>query len=169
VVEGDKAQPAMNDGTRQVLEAIRRDHPDWQPEVTRWGEVQLRVGREDLQAVARALRDDHGFNYCPSETVVDYVKEGRFELDVRLFNLDTGAKLVLKSDLPRDDATCPTLAGVWATCKWHEREIWDMFGVRFEGHPDLRRVFLSESFQGYPLRKDFVDARKPRPRLVRQR
>lgn len=154
--------------TKALADAVKERFADAAVEITPWGEAQVRVPREKLLEVCRFLKEQ-GLDYLSSETVIDYVKEGRFEFDLRLFGLASRAKAVVKADLDREGAVVPTLTGLWPTANWHEREVWDMFGVKFEGHPDLRRILLSESFQGFPLRKDFVDARKPRPRLVRNR
>jgi NADH-quinone oxidoreductase subunit C len=99
-------------------------------------------------------------------TAVDYPKkEDRFELVLHLYSLHKGHRVRLKTRLfdetdaagdPAKPSRVPTLVKLWAAANWFEREVWDMFGIRFEGHPDLRRILMYEEFQGHPLRKDYA-------------
>jgi NADH-quinone oxidoreductase subunit C len=90
---------------------------------------------------------------------VDYPKEtpARMEVVYHLFSYTHRHVFVLKVHLPREDARVPTVEGVWGVANWHEREAYDMFGIVFEGHSDLRRILLPDDWQGHPLRKDWVD------------
>jgi NADH-quinone oxidoreductase subunit C len=115
----------------------------------------VRVAREDLVEVARFLRDDPRtrFEQCHDLTAVDWVDH--FEVVVHAYSLSKRHSVCVKARTPsRDDNECPSLTSVWPTCDWHERETWDLMGVRFTGHPDLRRIMLPEDWQGHPLRKD---------------
>ncbi|HJQ97107.1 MAG TPA: NADH-quinone oxidoreductase subunit C [Candidatus Polarisedimenticolaceae bacterium] len=111
------------------------------------------VPRESLVEAARALRDQHGYRYyllasaterADAIEVVHAVRQPR--------TLDT---IFLKVALPKDDLTIDSLVLVWSGAEWNEREVYDLFGVRFVGHPDLRRILLPDEYTGHPLRKDF--------------
>jgi NADH-quinone oxidoreductase subunit C len=108
------------------------------------------------------------FDMLTDLTAVDYLKfpgreDGpRFEVVYHLYSLRQNHRLRLKVRLEEDDAVVPTAVAVWPIANWLEREVWDMFGIRFDGHPDLRRLLLYEEFQGHPLRKDYpVNRRQP--------
>ncbi|MBN1587123.1 MAG: NADH-quinone oxidoreductase subunit C [Candidatus Omnitrophica bacterium] len=89
-------------------------------------------------------------------------KRWRFEVVYHLFSLPKKHRVRLKVPLPRRNPSVPTLAGVWLSANWYEREVWDMFGIHFEGHPDLKRLLMYEEFEGHPLRKDYpYDRRQP--------
>ena len=124
-------------------------------------------------AVADALalcRDDAllRFDLLVDVTAVDYLKfpgreDGpRFEVVYHLYSTEHNHRVRLKARVEEDDAWVPTATGLWPIANWLEREIWDMFGIRFDGHPDLRRLLLYEEFVGHPLRKDYpVNRRQP--------
>lgn len=109
---------------------------------------------------ARQARDRLGCRYFSFLTAVDW-KEVGFEVVCRVENLETGLGLTLKTRLGREEP-CPSLTGVYPGADWMERECYDLFGIRFEGHPDLRRLLLPPDWEGYPLRKDYaVDTPHP--------
>lgn len=90
--------------------------------------------------------------------------ETRFQMLLRLYSIDRQLGLTIKADLPDDDLSIDTLIGVFPGANWHEREAWEMFGVHFNGHPDLRHIYLPGEFEGNPLRKDFpLLARRVKP------
>ena len=103
----------------------------------------------------RAARDALDCRYFCHLTAVDWKAEG-FEVVCRLESLASGLGLTLKTRIPRDPATCPSLSGLYRGALWMERECYDLFGIRFEGHPDLRRLLLPDDWEGYPLRKDYA-------------
>jgi NADH-quinone oxidoreductase subunit C len=111
--------------------------------------------------IARFLRDDPraAMNYCVDLTAVDYPeREPRFEVVLHLCSLSRGHRLRLKARVGNADgegAEIETVSDLWGAANWAERECWDMFGVRFSGHPDLRRILMYPEFIGYPLRKDY--------------
>jgi NADH-quinone oxidoreductase subunit C len=108
-----------------------------------------------LVEAGRLLRDDPRtrMEQLHDLTAVDWVDH--FEVVLHLFSVSLKHGLCLKVRTPsRDDASCPSVVSVWPTADWHERETWDLMGVRFVGHPDLRRILLPEDWQGHPLRKD---------------
>jgi NADH-quinone oxidoreductase subunit C len=124
------------------------------------------VARERLADAARALRDA-GFSVMIDLVPVDlHPHDPRFEVSYLLLNPGgegaTAARLRLKVRVPANDVTLPTLSGVWAAANWGEREAFDLFGIQFDGHPDLRRILMPEDWEGYPLRKDYpVQIKEP--------
>jgi len=124
------------------------------------------VKPENLIEVATALRDDLGYDYLVSVTGTDYLPEGMMETVYHIYKTTGGPGLVFKAQFPRDQAVVPSLVPVFPGADLQERETWDLLGIRFEGHPDLRRILLWEGFEGHPLRKDwhepfFEDEVKP--------
>ncbi len=126
------------------------------------GETSFEIGREDLREVARFCRDDLSFDYLLDITSVDHFgEEPRFEVVYELYSMTLAVHLRLKLKVSEDDAVVPTVSDVWPTANWHEREIYDMMGLRFKGHPDLRRILMWEGYPFFPLRKEFPLAGKP--------
>ncbi len=132
--------------------------------VGRDGEA-LIVNREKLLELARYLRDHEGYDYLSSVTGVDNLthpkRQGveRFEVVYHLYSTKRGGgPLVLKARAPEDDPEIPSVVSIWPGADFQEREIWDLFGVRFPGHPNLRRILLWEGFNGHPMRKDWKEA-----------
>jgi NADH-quinone oxidoreductase subunit C len=128
------------------------------------------VTREALPGVLAWCRDEPslGFAMLTDLTAVDYLKypghaDGpRFEVVYHLYSLAHNHRLRLKVKVDEDDPVVPTAVDLWPIANWLEREVWDMFGVRFAGHPDLRRLLMYEEFVGHPLRKDYpIDRRQP--------
>lgn len=129
----------------------------------------LIVPREALVETCRALRDTPSLNYSflAEMTAVDWwPKEPRFEVVYHLANIGVadfprpgmsgqGARLRLKVRLAGADAVVPTLIPLWPNANWYEREVWDLFGIGFEGHPDLRRLLMPDEWEGHPARKDY--------------
>ena len=115
------------------------------------------VNRENLIEVATAIRDELGFDYLSSVTATDYLPEDKMEVVYHAFRSTGGSGLVFKVQTARDDAIVPSLVQLYPGVELQERETYDMLGVHFEGHPDLRRVLLWEGFHGFPLRKDWSE------------
>ena len=118
-------------------------------------EVTLTVQPDAIPDVCRILREDSrfDFNYLRCLSVVDY--EERLEINYHLFSLDKRHKMVVKTNVSPDDPTVPSVIGIWRTANWHEREGHDLFGVLFDGHPNLVPLLLYEGFEGFPGRKSF--------------
>jgi NADH-quinone oxidoreductase subunit C len=115
------------------------------------------ASRESLPALARALRDrpEFAFAFLAELTAVDvWPKEPRFEVVYVLVSIAHKMRLRLKVRLAGEDPHLATVSDVWPAANWLEREVWDLFGIAFEGHPDPRRLLMPEDWQGYPLRKD---------------
>jgi NADH-quinone oxidoreductase subunit C len=110
-------------------------------------------------ALSRELRDNspYTFQHLSCLTAVDYPKENKITVVCHLWSYKTGTQLTVKLDVDRNNAKAPTLEGVWKSANWFEREVFDLYGVTFEGHSDLRRIMMPEDYTKYPLRKDFTD------------
>ena len=116
------------------------------------------VNPDNLIEVATYIRDELGYDYLSSVTGVDYLPEGKMEVVYHTFKTTGGSAFVFKTQAPRNNAVVPSLVPVWPGADLQERETWDLLGIKFEGHPDLRRVLLWEGFEGHPLRKDWREA-----------
>lgn len=134
------------------------------------GDTTAVVERRGLLEILRFCRDEPalGFDVLMDLTAVDYLKypgreDGpRFEVVYLLYSLPHNHRVRLKTRVDEDDAVVPSAVGLWPIANWLEREVWDMFGVRFAGHPDLRRLLMYEEFVGHPLRKDYpINRRQP--------
>jgi NADH-quinone oxidoreductase subunit C len=143
-----------------LVAALRQAHPDWVADVIQaFGETTVVVPRGAIADACLFFKTTPGLEFTMLSDLcgVDRGPEEdpRFEVNYHLFSTTKFHRLRLKVLLAEDDANVPTVTTVWRTANWHERETWDMFGVRFEGHPDLRRILLPEEWQGHALRKDF--------------
>lgn len=117
----------------------------------------VKVGPETLVELCLYLRDDEAFkfNFMADICGVDFYPDlPRFELVYHLYSIPFGWRLRIKCRLD-DPPVAPTITAIWTTANWHEREAYDMYGIVFEGHPDLRRIYMWEEFDGWPMRKDF--------------
>src|SRR5439155_2851937 len=144
----------------QIAAALQRDHPQWVNEIVNaLGETTIVVPREQIVAVCQFLKTttEYEFNFLADLCGFDRgpEEEPRFEVNYHLFSTRKHHRIRLKVLLNEEDIHVPTVAGVWRTANWHERETYDLFGVVFDGHPDLRRILLPDDWQGHALRKDF--------------
>ena len=140
--------------------ALQHLNPEWVAStVQALGETTLIVPREHIVAICSELKSgtetrfDFLADICGADRGAE--EEPRFEVNYHLFSTTKHHRLRLKVVLNEDDVHVPTVTGVWRTANWHERETFDLFGVIFDGHPDLRRILLPDDWQGYALRKDF--------------
>jgi NADH:ubiquinone oxidoreductase subunit C len=119
----------------------------------------VHVPPEKLAALALALRDAPAlaFDMLLDHTAIDWLAEGRFELVYNLYSTVHGHSLLVTTTVPRASPVAPTVSAVWPIAHWQEREVFDLMGVQYDNHPDLRRLFLEDEWQGYPLRKDYKD------------
>jgi NADH-quinone oxidoreductase subunit C/D len=115
------------------------------------------ISPEKLYSFATFLRDQMGYDYLSSITGVDYFPDDRLEVVYHAYKITGGPALVFKTHTSRANAVVPSLVPLYTGAEFQEREIWDLFGVRFEGHPDLRRILMWEGFNGHPLRKDWKE------------
>jgi NADH/F420H2 dehydrogenase subunit C len=121
-------------------------------------EPQIRVPAEKLIAVCRTLRDSAEFEFdLPVQmTAVDYIKENLFELVYYLYSSTRKHAIVLKVQVPRAQAAVDSVTPIWSGMDWQEREVFDLMGITFNGHPNLKRIMMWDGFPGHPLRKDYV-------------
>ncbi len=139
---------------------------------SRLGDETIILDRSALHEVCEFLKHQPKmeFNMLMDVTAVDYLnREPRFEVVYHLYSLTQKHRLRLRVPLEESDPVVPTLTDVWRAANWGEREVWDMYGIRFEGHPDLRRILLYAEFEGHPLRKDYpIQRSQPRMDLRRK-
>ncbi len=123
-----------------------------------------RVVPDKWLEVARALHDDAElrFDFLQNVTAVDWPKQSKIEVVYHLYSYPLRHSFVVKADLPRDKPVVPSVASIWAAADWNEREQFDLLGVGFLGHPDLRRVMMPDDWVGHPLRKDYKEQAKYR-------
>ena len=133
--------------------------PDFVTAETRPGFSGFIVKKENLVETAAALRDEFGYDLLSSITGVDYLAENKMEVVYHLHRTTGGPGLVIRTQVDRvDPVEVPSLIDVWAGADFQEREAWDLLGIKFTGHPDLRRILMWEGFEGHPLRKDYKEA-----------
>jgi NADH-quinone oxidoreductase subunit C len=118
-------------------------------------ELTVTVPRERWQDVGRFVRNDLGCRYFNWLSAVDWKDQG-LEVVCRVENLEAALVVIMRTRLAAGQTACPTLTNLYRGADWMERECYDMFGVVFEGHPDLRRILLTDDWVGYPLRKDYA-------------
>jgi NADH-quinone oxidoreductase subunit C len=130
--------------------------PKIQERVEFRGEVTFVILKKDLREVAKFCREELSFDYLLDITSVDnFGEEPRFRVVYELYSMTLAVHLRLKLSVSEDDATVDTVSDIWPTANWHEREIFDMMGLRFTAHPDLRRILMWDGYPFYPLRKEF--------------
>ena len=153
----------MTENTAQSTSVVAANLRAWNPnaveEVVEFrGETTIVLPRKILRSVAERCRDsaDLQFNLLSDSTCVDrYPTEPRFELSYHLVSIPRRDRVRLQVRLAASDPVVDSLVPVWPGANWLEREIFDLFGIRFSGHPDLRRILLPDDWEGYPLRRDF--------------
>ena len=148
----------MTEKLREFVEKLRSKHASWVADVAEaHGEVTIFVPRESIVDACAFLKSEHGFNMLADLCGCDRGPEEdpRFEVNYHLFSTKHHNRLRLKVLLSEDDPHVTTVTTLWKTADWHERETYDLFGVIFDGHPDLRRILLPSDFDGHALRKDY--------------
>jgi len=145
----------MNEKLQPVVSALTA-RPGFRSEEFR-GEVTLFVPAEQIVDTCRLLRDEFHFDMLVAETAVDYWPklEPRFHVVYLLYSFASNANLNLRAPLDGNAPHLPTIEGIYPNANWYERELWDMFGIRFDGHSDLRRILMPAEWEGHPLRKDY--------------
>ncbi|MBM4061438.1 MAG: NADH-quinone oxidoreductase subunit C [Planctomycetes bacterium] len=129
----------------------------------------IEVARERLHELLARLRDRAGFGMCTLVTAVDHLPaEPRFQVTHQLLSLEHRDRVRVHCRVPGNDPWVPSCVDLWPGANWSERECWDMFGVRFAGHPDLRRLLMPEEYDHHPLRKDFPQGGIEPDRLYRE-
>ncbi|MBO8141548.1 MAG: NADH-quinone oxidoreductase subunit C [Firmicutes bacterium] len=162
----------MPESLQPVAKAVQERYPQANVAFRTDGWLEVHIPVDQSPEFFRYLKEHPGlsFDYLSSITAVDYQEKG-FQVVYHLVSMGIDAKgnrqLVVKIDVPRDNPRVPSVVEVWPTADFHEREAFDLMGIVFDGHPNLRRILLREDWVGHPLRKDYVDRRPPRPRVVR--
>lgn len=156
----DGPTPGFNETPSPLVTALQQENADWVVEsIEAFGEVTVIVRREHIVAVCLFLKSgvDLEFNFLADLCGADRgnEEEPRFEVNYHLFSTTKYHRLRVKVLLNEDDPHVASVTGVWRTANWHERETYDLLGVIFDGHPDLRRILLPDDWQGHALRKDF--------------
>lgn len=166
-VEIQEVAAPETDPVENAMAALKEKFPEHVADETRDRFSGLIVSADRLLEIGEYVRDDLGFNYLSSVTGVDLIEDDKMEVVYHAFSIEKGgAPVVLKVQVDRDEPNVPSLVPVWPGASFQEREAWDLYGIRFEGHPDLRRILLWEGFDGHPMRKDwrepfFEDESKP--------
>jgi NADH-quinone oxidoreductase subunit C len=159
----------MSENVEQVVETVEMHHGC--PVVDSRGQRVLLVSRDQYVSVVKALADE-GFEVCVDLTGVDYLNMAdrvlpagviaeRFEVVVNLLSLSRRERIRLRVQVPQDNPVLPSLFDVHPGTEAHERETFDMFGIQFDGHPDLTRILMPEDWDGHPLRKDYEQGTIP--------
>ncbi|MEW5797959.1 MAG: NADH-quinone oxidoreductase subunit C [Bacteroidota bacterium] len=142
-----------------VVEKLKSNFPNSILDVKEFrGEITIHVKKEDIVPVCTFLRDDTSctFDYCSDICGADaYTAENRFEVIYNLYSIPLKQRIRLKVFVDESDLHCPSVTSVWPAAEWPERETYDMIGVYFDGNKDMRRMYMPEEFEYYPLRKDF--------------
>ena len=130
------------------------------------GDQTFTVQKNVLIDLFKFLRDDPSldFKFLMDLTAVDYLnrKDNRFEVVYHFYSLKHNHRLRVKVPVSEDDCTIDSVSSLWKTANWYEREVWDLYGIKFNSHPDMRRILLYEEFKGHPLRKDYpINKRQP--------
>jgi len=161
-----------------VIKALEKDFEAQASEYQ--GQTKVVVPAEHIVAALTALRDQHGFEMLAALSAVDYwpQREPRFHVVYEMKAMKKQLRLEVRVPLDGDEPVMDSVIEVYPVANWHERELWDMFGIRFNNHPDLRRILMPEDWVGHPLRKDYpldyeevqfsfnfeeIEQRKPRP------
>lgn len=153
-----------------VISAIEAELPHLKPEARDDGWVQLNIPADQFSEAMSVLRHhpELNFDYLSMISAVDYKEKG-FQVVYHLLSLMANKKLMVAIDInDRENPSVPTVIEIWPTAAYHEREAWDLMGIGFEGHPNLRRILMREDWVGHPLRKDYVDERAPRERVTKE-
>lgn len=159
-----------------VIDSIKTNFPNTVQDIKTFrGETTLLVKKEKIQEICRHLKTNFDFKFIADITAVDYLerKTLRFEVVYYLHRFgpefDENIRIRLKVEVSEDDSKVDSVTPVWSGANWLEREVYDMFGIEFVGHPDLRRILMPEDYEAFPLRRDFdVRNREPSKRSFKR-
>jgi NADH-quinone oxidoreductase subunit C len=145
----------MNEQLQKAIQALKEKFGC--EESVHRGELTIFVKAEDIYEVCQMMRDDFGFNLLASLTATDYWPEEspRMHISYQFYSIEYKIRLRLRVPLAGDDLNLASIEGLYPNANWHEREIYDMFGIHIEGHSDLRRILMPYDWEGHPLRKDY--------------
>ncbi|OGP33933.1 MAG: NADH dehydrogenase [Deltaproteobacteria bacterium GWC2_65_14] len=155
-MEAKRATPVLEKLRRRFGDNVVSTHSDF-------GDATALVHRERIVEILTFLRDDPDlqFGFAMDLTGVDYLgEEPRFEVVYHLYSLEKKHRVRIKARIPEEDPVIDSAVSVWPGIDWYEREAWDMYGIRFRNHPNLKRILMYEEFTGHPLRKDYPKARR---------
>ncbi|MFP4082599.1 MAG: NADH-quinone oxidoreductase subunit C [Candidatus Aminicenantes bacterium] len=151
----------------KIIEDLQKKFPDKiKKTCIEFGDQTLIIAKDSLLDVAKFLKNNpYAYTMLLDLTCVDFPhRQERFQMVYHLFSLQNNHRLRIKIDIQQKDLTIDSLTSLWKNANWLEREVFDMFGIRFNRHPDMRRIFMYDGFDGYPLRKDYP-LRKRQPRI----
>ncbi|MGB8013079.1 MAG: NADH-quinone oxidoreductase subunit C, partial [Terriglobales bacterium] len=147
--------PAPVPWTSPMVEKYREQYGSGLDAQSYLGQNYLTVDRSLIPDLLRLLRDEEQFDYCVDVTAAHYPKrEKQFDVIWILYSFPRNERMRVKTQIA-DGESIPSCVDIWATANWLEREVYDMFGIKFDGHPDLKRILLPDGWKGYPLRKDY--------------
>lgn len=146
--------------TEKILEYLVERFPETEFEALQGdvGPMRIKVPASAIKDVAKILRDDDQlqFNTLMCLSGLHYPKEEKMGVTYHLHSTHLGHSLTINVWVPEEQPELPTIEQIWKTANWHEREAYDMFGIIFTGHPDLRRILCPDDWEGHPLRKDYI-------------
>jgi NADH-quinone oxidoreductase subunit C len=145
---------------KDIAEKVKENFPEQVVDVTEFrDQVSVIVKRDQIVPVLKYLHDDPflSLDHLQDLTAVDYLKKKdvRFEVVYNLYSIKYRHQIRIRAQVPDDNPSISSVVPIWAGANWHERECYDMFGITFNGHPDLRRILMPEDWEGNPLRKDY--------------
>ena len=142
-----------------LLQKIKDNLPGCEVTSSKYlGELTLSFSKKDIVKISELLKSDLqlSFNLCEDITAIDWSRSvNRFTVVYHIFSMNNKFRIRLKCDVDENDCTIDSVSSVWKTADWEERETYDMYGIHFNNHPDLRRMYMPEDFEYYPLRKEF--------------
>ncbi|SFR00993.1 NADH-quinone oxidoreductase subunit C [Desulfoscipio geothermicus] len=115
----------------------------------------VNVPADKLLEFMQAMKDEYALDFLTNLTAVDYPEENKLQVVYNLNSIEKGYTLMVKTDVDREHPEVPSVFPVWGGANWQEREVYDLLGIVFTGHPNLKRILLDDKFEGHPLRKDF--------------
>lgn len=147
----------LNEIEQGVVDGLSEDYADDLIEVYQSCEhAYIRVESENIVEICKYLKEQHHFIFlCDMIGTDRYTSDERFEVLYNMMNLRTQDRIFIKIRVEEENPVVQSVTSVWKAAGWYEREVYDMYGVRFEGHPDFRRIFMPEDFEYFPLRKEF--------------
>jgi NADH-quinone oxidoreductase subunit C len=147
----------LNKTEQSVVDGLSENYSDDLIEIYRsCDHLYIRMEAEHIVEISKYLKNEQHFIFlCDMIGTDRYTSDDRFEVLYNMMNLRTQDRIFIKIRVEEENPFVDSVSSVWKSAGWYEREIYDMFGIRFEGHPDLRRIFMPEDFEYFPLRKEF--------------
>ncbi|MGC2476890.1 MAG: NADH-quinone oxidoreductase subunit C [Candidatus Sulfotelmatobacter sp.] len=149
------AAPVPTPWNSPMVDKFKRMYGSGVNALTHLGQNFMEVDRSLIPEILQVLRNEEQFDYCVDVTAVHYPKrEKQFDVVWILYSFARNERIRVKTQIA-DGESVPSSVPLWATCNWLEREVYDMFGIKFDGHPDMKRILLPDGWKGHPLRKDY--------------